>query len=253
MPFNFSEKNVLVTGATQGVGRATAVAFAEAGARVAVHYNRQQEKAEQVSNSLPGEGHMAVQANFLDAGSIKQMVDTVLARFGHVDILVNNAVTYRQPHPLDSLDYENWADIWQEMMNTNLVGTANVTYCVARHMTKRRTGRIVYVSSRGAFRGEPENPAYGASKAGINAMCQSLAVHLAPHNVYVNAVAPGFIETESVQEKLSANPDIRRQSPLKRVAKPEEVAYTILFLASEGAEFTTGAIVDLNGASYLRT
>jgi len=253
MPFNFSEKNVLVTGATQGVGKATAIAFAQAGARVAVHYNQQKEKAEQVANALPGEGHIAVQANFMDPASIKQMVDTVLARFGHVDILVNNAVTYRQPHPLDSLDYDSWADIWHEMINTNLVGTANVTYCVARHMITRRTGRIVNVSSRGAFRGEPENPAYGASKAGLNALCQSLAVHLAPHNVYVNAVAPGFIETESVQEKLKNNPDIRRQSPLNRVAKPEEVAYTILFLASDGAEFTTGGIVDLNGASYLRT
>jgi len=253
MPFNFNEKNVLVTGATQGVGKATAVAFAEAGARVAVHYNRQQEKAEQVAKDLYGDGHIAVQANFMDSASIKQMVESVLARFGHVDILVNNAVTYRQPHPLDDLDYEDWADIWHEMINTNLVGTANVTYCVARHMIDRRTGRIVNVSSRGAFRGEPENPAYGASKAGINALCQSLAVHLAPHNVYVTAVAPGFIETESVQEKLKNNPDIRRQSPLNRVAKPEEVAYTILFLASDGAEFTTGGIVDLNGASYLRT
>jgi NAD(P)-dependent dehydrogenase (short-subunit alcohol dehydrogenase family) len=107
------------------------------------------------------------------------------------------------------------------------------------------------VSSRGAFRGEPANPAYGASKAGLNAFSQSLAQHLAPYNISVMAVAPGFVETERVREILD-NSNIRQQSPLGRVAHPEEVAYTILFLASEGAEFLTGGIVDINGASYLR-
>jgi NAD(P)-dependent dehydrogenase (short-subunit alcohol dehydrogenase family) len=122
-------------------------------------------------------------------------------------------------------------------------------------MIKQGHGRIVNVSSRGAFRGEPLAPAYGASKAGLNAMSQSLAQYLAPYNIYVGVVAPGFVDTERVSERLKgAEGDaIRNQSPLQRVARAEEVAYPVLFMASEGAEWVTGAILDANGASYLRT
>ena len=116
-------------------------------------------------------------------------------------------------------------------------------------------GRIVNVSSRGAFRGEPDAPAYGASKAGLNALSQSLAQKLAPHRIFVGVVAPGFVETDMTTTHLAGEGGraIRAQSPLNRVAKPEEVAHAALFLASEGAEFTTGTIIDVNGASYLRS
>jgi NAD(P)-dependent dehydrogenase (short-subunit alcohol dehydrogenase family) len=122
-------------------------------------------------------------------------------------------------------------------------------------MIKQGGGRIVNVSSRGAFRGEPTAPAYGASKAGMNSMGQSLAKHLAPYNIFVGTVAPGFVETDMAAEILAQprGEEIRNQSPLGRVAKPEEVAHVALFLASEGAEFTTGTIIDINGASYLRS
>jgi len=247
---NFQNKKVLITGASRGIGRATAIAFAEAGARVAVHYNRQQGKAEQVRASLSGSGHIAVQADMVDPSAVEQMVAKVLAEFGQIDVLVNNAAT-NQPHPLDDTNYEDWQAAWRNVIDTNLIGTANVTYCVARHMIERQAGRIVNVSSRGAFRGEPDNPAYGASKAGLNAFSQSLAQHLGPHNIFVMAVAPGFVETERVKEIVEKT-GARQQSPLGRVALPEEVAYTIVFLASAGAEFLTGGIVDINGASYLR-
>jgi NAD(P)-dependent dehydrogenase (short-subunit alcohol dehydrogenase family) len=118
-----------------------------------------------------------------------------------------------------------------------------------------RAGRIVNVSSRGAFRGEPDHPAYGASKAGLNSMSQSLAQHLAPHGITVAAVAPGFVETD-MAAPLLAGPEgdaIRGQSPLGRVATADEVADVVAFLASDRAVITTGAIVDANGASYLRT
>ena len=247
---NFKGKNVLITGSSRGIGRATAVAFARAGARVAVHYNQAQGKAEQVKNILAGSGHITVQANIADAAAVEQMVNQVLARFEHIDILVNNAAA-NTAHPLDGSSYQQWQAAWQQIINTNLIGAANVRYCVARHMIKRREGRIINVTSRGAFRGEPNNPAYGAGKAGMNALSQSLAQHLAPHNIFVTAVAPGFVETERVKPSLDKT-DARQQSPLGRVARPEEVAYTILFLASAGAEFLTGGIVDINGASYLR-
>ncbi|MBP2680502.1 MAG: Short-chain dehydrogenase/reductase, partial [Candidatus Krumholzibacteriota bacterium] len=151
--------------------------------------------------------------------------------------------------------YEEWQDAWRETLETNLVGTANVTYCAARHMIDHGGGRIVTVSSRGAFRGEPDFPAYGASKAGLNSMSQSLAQRLGRFNIFVGVVAPGYVETELVAETL-AGPEgdkIRAQSPLGRVARPEEVAQAVLFLAAEGSEFMTGTIIDVNGASYLRS
>ena len=145
--------------------------------------------------------------------------------------------------------------IFARTLKVNLIGAANATYCAAKAMMKTGGGRIVNISSRGAFRGEPSAPAYGASKAGLNSLGGSLAKLLAPHNIFVGTVAPGFVETDMVAERL-AKPDgaaIRQQSPLGRIAKPEEVAYAAMFLASEGAEFSTGTIIDVNGASYLRS
>ena len=116
-------------------------------------------------------------------------------------------------------------------------------------------GRIVNISSRGAFRGEPIKPAYGASKAAINSLTQSLAIALAEHRIFVGAVAPGFVNTDLTSARLASSEgdEIRAQSPFNRVAEPEEVAYAVLFLASEGAEFSTGTIIDVNGASHMRS
>nr|HQU60531.1 SDR family oxidoreductase [Saprospiraceae bacterium] len=160
-----------------------------------------------------------------------------------------------EPHPIDSSSYEAWQESWNQTLATNLTGAANVCYCAAQHMIRQGGGRIVNVSSRGAFRGEPAQPAYGASKAGLNALGQSLALALAPYHIFVGTVAPGFVETDMAIGYLEsdAGAAIKQQSPLNRVARPEEVAYAILFLASEQAGFTTGCILDINGASYLRT
>ena len=182
------------------------------------------------------------------------MIDAVVAGAGRLDILVNNAGIY-EDHPLAEVSYEEWQASWQRVIDANLIGAANACYCAARHMIALGGGRIVNVSSRGAFRGEPTGPAYGASKAALNAMSQSLARYLAPHNISVGVVAPGFVQTDMAREALSGQSgvEIRAQSPFNRVARPEEVAYAVLFLASEGAEFMSGAIIDVNGASYLRT
>ena len=251
---NFQRKNVLVTGASRGIGRATAIAFAAAGARIGIHFNRQQEAAERLRASLPGTGHMVVPANVANPEAVSNMVAQVITGLGHIDILVNNAGVYLE-HPLTETNYRDWQSVWQQTLNVNLVGAANVAYCVARHMIERKAGRIVNVTSRGAFRGEPSATAYGASKAGLNAFSQSLAQHLAPYNIFVMAVAPGWVETDMTNAELGSpgGEAIRQQSPLNRVARPDEVAHTILFLASEGAEFLTGSIVDINGASYLRS
>lgn len=251
---NFAEKVVLVTGASRGIGQATAAAFAQAGARVAVHFNQNREAAEQVGANLPGSGHIVVQANIADPVAVERMVAHAIASLGHIDVLVNNAGVY-QEHPLDRTSYQDWQSAWQQTLSINLLGAVNVAYCVARHMIERQGGHIINVTSRGAFRGEPRATAYGASKAGLNSFSQSLAQHLAPYNIFVTAVAPGWVETDMARAVLEspAGDAIRQQSPLNRVARPEEVAHTILFLASESAEFLTGSIVDVNGASYLRS
>lgn len=252
----FTDTVVLITGASRGIGRAAARAFARQGARVAIHYHQNHEAARETARLLAGDGdrHLLVQADIADPHAVEAMIARVVETMGRIDVLVNNAGIFEE-HPLAHTDYESWQEAWHRTLATNLSGPANLAFCAAQHMIEQGGGRIVNVSSRGAFRGEPDAPAYGASKAGLNAMAQSLAVYLAPYNVYVTTVAPGWVETDMAAETLQGpeGDAVRQQSPLQRVARPEEVAYTILFLASEGAEFLTGAIVDVNGASYLRT
>ncbi len=250
----FDDKVVLVTGASRGIGRSIAQQFAQRGAKVAVHYLQNREAADQTVSQLEGGPHMVVQADMKDADGLQAMVAAVVAAFGRLDVLVNNAGIF-EDHPLLETSYEDWQASWKRVIETNLYGAANAAYCAAHQMKKQGYGRIVNISSRGAFRGEPLGPAYGASKAGMNSMGQSLAKYLAPHNIFVGTVAPGFVETDMAKEHLkgAAGDEIRNQSPLGRVARPEEVAYAAVFLASEGSEFMTGCIVDVNGASYLRT
>lgn len=251
---DFAGKTVLITGASRGIGREIARQFADRGARVAIHYHRNEAAAQESLSSLAGTGHIIVQGNLNDATDVQRMVDSSVDTLGQLDILVNNAGVYVD-HPLADVDYTTWQAAWAETIGTNLIGAANASYCAARHMIAAGGGRIVNVSSRGAFRGEPTAPAYGASKAGMNAMSQSLARYLAPYGIFVGVVAPGFVQTDMAREHLQGESGdaIRAQSPLNRVATPAEVAYAVVFLASEGAEFMTGAIIDVNGASYLRT
>ncbi|NRA47494.1 MAG: SDR family oxidoreductase [Phaeodactylibacter sp.] len=250
---NFEGKRVLITGGSRGIGRATAQAFAAAGARVAINFNQDKAAAENAIESLQGEGHFAVRANISHPDAVEGLVNAVATEMGGIDILVNNAGVFKS-HPIAEVSYQEWQEAWQQTMDTNLTGAANVTYCVARRMIEQGGGRIVFVSSRGAFRGEPTHPAYGASKAGMNALAQSLAQALSPYNIFIGTLAPGFVETDMTTQHLSgaSGEAIRAQIPNGRVAKPEEMAHCILFLASDQAMYTTGCILDANGASYLR-
>jgi 3-oxoacyl-[acyl-carrier protein] reductase len=152
---------------------------------------------------------------------------------------------------LPETSYADWQSLWRRTFEVNVFGAANMSYCVARHMMERRSGRIVNVGSRGAFRGEPGMPAYGASKAALHSLGQSLAVSLAPYGISVTAVAPGFVATDRVAAMVTD--EVRSQSPFGRVAKPEEIAAAVVYLASPDAEWASGTVLDLNGASYLRT
>lgn len=250
---DFTGKVVLITGAAQGIGRETARQFAGCGARVAIHYRSQRAEAETTLAALPGSSHALFQADLARPEECLRLVDEVVAGMGRIDVLINNAAIF-ELHRIAEASYDEWQTAWRRTIDANLIGAANVAYCAAQRMILQGAGKIINISSRGAFRGEPEAPAYGASKAALNAMSQSLAQALAPHNVFVYVIAPGFVDTERVAWKVHG-PDgdaIRRQSPLGRVARPEEVARTALFLASEGTDFLTGGIVDVNGASYLR-
>ena len=212
---DFENKTVLVTGGSRGIGNAIANAFADNGARVAILYRSNGLAAENTLAELTGTGHLALQADVANAADVEQAFTTVLAEFGKLDIVVNNAGIGIN-HPVESTSYSEWQDAWRKTIDTNLLGPANVCFCAAKHMIESGGGRLVNVSSRGAFRGEPLKPAYGASKAGLNALSQSLAVSLAPHNTFVGAVAPGFVYTELTADRLSSaeGEEIRSQSPV---------------------------------------
>lgn len=245
---------VLITGASGGIGSIMAAQFADVDAKVIVHYNSQQEKAKSLCKKLKGKGHIIIGGDLANPNAIDKIVEQALSAFGRIDVLVNNAGVYFE-HPINKIDFSEWQSAWNRTINTNLIGPANLTFRIAKKMIKQGRGKIINISSRGAFRGEPTAPAYGASKAGLNAMGQSLAIALAPHNVFVYTIAPGFVETAMARPYLigERKKEILNQSPIGRVAKPEEIAKTAVFLASEGTDFLTGCIIDVNGASYLRS
>ena len=244
---------VLVTGASRGIGRAVAQAFAALGDRVAVHHRDSAALAEEVLATLDGRGHTIVQADLADADAVRVIDDAAARDLGGLDVLVNNAGIYLW-HPITEVSYEEWQEAWRETLAVNLTGAANATWCAVQYM-KETGGRIVNVTSRGAFRGEPRNPAYGASKAALNSFGQSMARALARYGISVASVAPGYVETEMAAADLSSalGTEIRAQSPFNRVATPEEIAAAVVYLASDEAQWASGAILDLNGASYLRT
>ena len=254
MNIDYRGKTVLVTGSSSGIGRAIAQAFAESNATVAVHYHSNDNGGKETLNSLTGEGHIVVQGDISQPDEASRIVEEVVTGLDRMDILVNNAALIEQFN-FDDLSYEEWVSVWDRTLGANLLGHTNVTFCAAKQMKAQGGGKIVNISSRGAFRGEPTAPAYGASKAGMNAFGQSMAQALIKHNIFIYTLAPGYVETERVAPILEGpeGENIKNQSPFGRVAKPEEVARAAVLLASEGTDFMTGCIVDINGASYLRT
>lgn len=254
MNIDYSGMTVLVTGSSSGIGSAVAQAFAASNGTVAVHYRTNEEGGKKTVNSLKGNGHLLIQGDISESKEAKRIVDEIVAQTGRIDIVVNNAALIEQ-FDFDQLSYEEWTSIWERTLAVNLLGHTNVTFCAIQQMKQLGGGRFVNISSRGAFRGEPTAPAYGASKAGINAFGQSMAQALIKHNIFIFTLAPGYVETDRVAPILEGmqGEGIKNQSPFGRVAKPEEVAQAAVLLAAQGNDFMTGCIVDINGASYLRT
>lgn len=251
----FTNKNIIVTGGSRGIGKAAAIAFANEGGNVAITYNNNKRAADETLSQLKPPGkHTAIKCDAADPIETEKMINTVLSAYGRIDVVVINA-GIAITHKIAEIDYNEWQSAWDKVLGVNLIGPANTLYLAARAMMKNGGGKIVTVSSRGAFRGEPDEPAYGASKAGLNSLSQSMARALAPYNISVGVVAPGWIETDLAEPYLNGpnGEEIKNQSPLKRAGTIEEVAGAILYLASDGSEYTTGAIIDVNGASYLRS
>jgi NAD(P)-dependent dehydrogenase (short-subunit alcohol dehydrogenase family) len=244
----------LVTGASRGIGRQIALQLAARGVRVGVHYRENRAAAESVLAALPGTGHEMFAADMADGDAVKWLWVEATSRLGAIRVVVNNAAAHGE-HPPLTTGYEEWRRAWQGILAANLHGPANLSLLAAQAMAGSGGGRIVNISSRGAFRGEPEAPAYGASKAALNSLSQSLAKALAPHGVLVFCLAPGWVETEMAAALLAGprGAEIRSQHPLGRVTRADEVASAAVFCALDAPAAMTGSVIDVNGASYLRT
>jgi NAD(P)-dependent dehydrogenase (short-subunit alcohol dehydrogenase family) len=252
-----TRRRVLVTGGSRGIGAAICRRLAAQGDRLAIHCRSDVAAATRLWADLPGDDHVIVTADLADTNGISTLVDTVVADLGGIDVLIHNAGIFLD-HPVATTTFEDWIQTWRRVLDVNLLAGAALAHQVVDHLINRPEGpdggRIVMVGSRGAYRGEPDAPAYGASKAGLHSLAQSLAVALAPHGIGVAAVAPGFIRTDLSTERL-AGPDgvaIRAQSPYGRVGEPDEVAAAVAWLASAESLWASGTVIDVNGASYLR-
>jgi NAD(P)-dependent dehydrogenase (short-subunit alcohol dehydrogenase family) len=244
-------KVALVTGAQQGIGRGIALAFAEAGADVAVNWLDDEPAARAVAASVTGHNRRAItiQADMARLDEVRDMVDAVVAEFGGIDILVNNAGVFPRVDFLDMTERD-----WDFVHNVNLKGSVFCAQAVAKAMIAGgRQGAIVNLSSGAAFRGSPRGVHYVASKGGVVSMTRQMALELAPHRIRVNAIAPGL--TDTAQPRYGSSEDeiaeMGRANPLGRIAQPEDIAQAALFLASDAASFVTGHTLHVNGGSYL--
>jgi len=256
MHIDMSGQIVLVTGASQGLGATIATQFAKSGARLAVVYNSQAAKAEQVLQTIRDLGAQAlsVRCDVSDSAQVKSMVQQVIERFGKVDVLVNNAaVNPKKPEgktPVQDIT----DDEWDRVLSVNLKGSFLCTREVLHHMIPRQSGSIVNISSLSGQlgNGAPVGAPYCVSKAGIICLTKSTALDAAKHGIRVNAVAPGPIEgPTNLRNTPEVNAAMAAKIPLGRIAKPEEIAYAVIFLASELSGSTTGQTFNINGGWYM--
>jgi 3-oxoacyl-[acyl-carrier protein] reductase len=242
------KRTAFVTGASRGIGRACAIALANAGARVVVAA-RNKEKLEEVAADVRAAGTDAfvVEIDLGSAESIKAAFATASKEFGRIDILVNNAAITR-----DGLALRMKPDDWEAVLRTNLTGSFLCIQQVLQGMMRERWGRIINISSVVAECGNAGQANYVASKAGLIGLTKSLAQEMASRNVTVNAIAPGFIDTDMtavLPAELKEN--LLARIPLKRLGRPEDVAAAVRFLASDDASYITGHVLDVNGGLYM--
>ena len=242
-------KIALVTGGSRGIGRAVAIELAKEGATVAINYAGNKAAAEEVQSIITEMGGkaMIIQADVSDEKSATQMVEEVIAQLGGVDILVNNAGITR-----DGLFIRMKEEDWNAVINTNLTGIFNCTKVAAKYMMKKRSGRIINMSSVSGIMGNAGQTNYAAAKAGVIGFTKSLAREMASRGITVNAVAPGFIATDmtaAMPEK--AQEHVLTCIPLGKMGKPEDIANAVLFLASDKASYITGQVIHVDGGMVM--
>jgi 3-oxoacyl-[acyl-carrier protein] reductase len=246
--FSLNDKVAVVTGASQGIGRDTALALAEAGAKVAVTARSEEKLLALVADiAAAGGTAFAVKMDVADAEQVKTGFKLVLEKFGRLDILVNNAAITR-----DGLAMRMKAEDWEAVLRTNLTGAHLCIQQALPTMMKARAGRIINISSVVAQSGNPGQANYVAAKAGLIGLTKAVAVEIASRNITVNAVAPGFIETpmtDALPDKVKD--EVKTRIPLGRMGSARDVASAIVFLASDEAGYITGHVLNVNGGMHL--
>ena len=238
-------KVALVTGASRGIGKEIALTLAGYGADVIVNYNGSSQKAAEVVSQIEALGRkaIAVQCSVGDYEACGRMITDMLAMFGHIDILVNNAGITK-----DNLMIKMSEEDFDAVIDTNLKGTFNTIKHMYRAFIKQRSGRIINLSSVSGVLGNAGQANYAASKAGVIGLTKSMAKELASRNITVNAVAPGYVDTDMTQAMSdSAKEAVIAQIPLKRVGQPKDIAETVAFLASDKASYITGQVISVDG------
>jgi 3-oxoacyl-[acyl-carrier protein] reductase len=245
MKIDLSGKNALVTGSTRGIGRAIAQAFAESGARVGV-VGRDQARADEAAAAI-GNGAKGFSADVSDTAAVTKLIDDAEKAFGSIDILVNNAGITR-----DNIVMRLKDEDWDAVQNANLRGAFASIRAVSRGMMKRRSGRIINVASIVGLIGNKGQANYAASKAGLIALTKSVAKELGSRNILINAVAPGFIETEMTAKMTpEAREALGKQIALERLGTVEDVAAMVTFLASDLASYITGQVFVVDGGMVM--
>jgi len=248
---DLSEKVVVITGGSRGIGAETARRMAAAGAKVVVNYHSSDAAADAVVREI-GERAIAIRADIADPDALEAMIDEVASRFGTIDVLVNNAAVFEY-NPFDGDDYAAWQKGWRRTFDLNVFAAANAAWLAMRVMRRNGGGKIINVASRAAWRGETEFADYGASKAALVNLTLSIARACAKDNIVASCVAPGFIETEMAKPELEKHrEEILSQIPLRRVGSVDDVAGVILFLASPMADYLNGVTIDINGGSWFQ-
>lgn len=246
--FSLKDKVAIVTGASQGIGRDTALVLCEAGAKVAVAARNEEKLAALVAEiTAKGGEAFAVKMDVAEPEQIKAGFKSVLEKLGRLDILVNNAAVTR-----DGLAMRMKADDWDAVLRTNLTGAHFCIQQALPSMMKARTGRIINLSSVVARMGNAGQANYVAAKAGLIGLTKAIAIEMASRNITVNAIAPGFIETpmtDVLPDKLKE--ELKARIPLGRMGNGREIAAAIVFLASDEAAYITGQVLDINGGMYL--
>ncbi|MCI0696791.1 3-oxoacyl-ACP reductase FabG [candidate division KSB1 bacterium] len=246
---NLSNQIMFITGASRGIGRAAALLAAKAGAAVAINYRQAKSDAESLVAEIVKSGGKAAafQADVGNYAEVEKMVAAVLQQFGQIDVLVNNAGIWTYG-AIDTMSEE----VWDETMAANLKSIYNCCRLVVPHMKARRSGKIINIASTAGQRGEAFHSHYAATKGAIISFTKSLAPELAPHNILVNCVAPGWVATDMSNAAITEEGEnITNLIPLRRAGKGEEIAGAILFLASDLASYITGEILNVNGGNVL--